>query len=235
MRLDKYLSDSGILSRREAAKAVRAGSVSVDGMTEKDPGRQIDPEKAAVSCKGSPVTYRRFVYVMMNKPEGLVSSTEDPREKTVLSLLDEKYRRLSLFPVGRLDKDTLGLLILTNDGELAHRLLSPKHHAEKIYRFTLAEPIRPEDGAKIAAGMTLENGEITRPAVLSLESPVRGSITLTEGKYHEIKRLFGAVGNRVTSLERTAFAGLSLDRSLERGGFRELTEEEIETLRAAGK
>ena len=227
LRLDRYLTAAGVLSRREAAAAVRKGLVKVNGAPEKDPGRHVDPEKDRVLCQGKEVLYRRTLTLMLNKPADVVSATEDGRDKTVLDLLPAEYRRQGLFPCGRLDKDTLGLLLLTNDGRLSHALLSPKHHAPKTYRFQLAEPLPAAAAEAIGAGVALEDGSVTAPAELSLSEDGRGGlITLTEGKYHEIKRIFGALGNRVTYLERVSFAGIPLDPALPRGGFRLLTEEE---------
>lgn len=234
MRLDKYLTECGILSRRDASRAVKLGLVTVDGLKEKDPGRHITPGEHAVAYKNEAVIYQQFTYIMLNKPAGTVSATEDPREQTVLQLLDPRLQRLGLFPCGRLDKDTLGLLILTNDGELAHRLLSPKHHAPKVYRWESAEPLSEEAAERLRAGVELEPGLTTLPCGLSVDSDDRsGTITLTEGKYHQIKRMFEAVGNRITALERISFAGIPLDESLPRGGYRELREAELSLLRSS--
>ncbi len=226
MRLDRFLSECGVTSRSEAVKAIRLGAALVDGVPRRDPGAHIDPEKANVCFRGEPVIYRRFTYIMLNKPAGAVSATRDPKEKTVTELLPPPLQKQGLFPCGRLDKDTLGLLILTNDGEAAHRKLSPRRHAEKIYRFELAEDLPEETRLRLEGGVMLEDGLLTAPCRIVMQGEKSGEITLTEGKYHEIKRLFGSAGNRVTGLERIAFAGIRLDESLPRGGWRFLTPEE---------
>ena len=228
MRIDKFISESGVASRREAAKAARGGGVLVNGTPVRDLSAHIDPETAVVTYLGRDICYRKYTYVMLNKPEGYVSATEDSRLPVVTELLSEELRRLNLFPVGRLDRDTVGLMILTNNGRLAHELLSPRHHVEKVYRFTAAEPLSDGIEELFLNGVTLADGYECKSAVLSL-SPDRlgGEITLTEGKYHQIKRMIASVDNRVTSLERICFGGISLDRALGRGEFRFLTEEEI--------
>ena len=199
----------------------------INGVPVKDASKHIDPEKDKVSYLGREIEYRRYVYVMLNKPEGYVSATEDSRLPVVTELLSDELRKMDLFPVGRLDRDTVGLMILTNNGPLAHSLLTPKHHVEKEYRFKCAEPLA--DGAEDAfrEGVTLADGYECKPAGL-LPDPDRlgGIITLTEGKYHQIKRMIASTDNRVTYLERISFAGIPLDASLARGEWRMLTPEE---------
>ena len=169
---------------------------------------------------------------MLNKPSGYVSATEDKHLPYVLKLLSPEHQRRGLFPVGRLDRDTVGLLLMTDDGETAHRLLSPKRGVEKVYRFTCREALTEEDIACFAAGMTIDGGEICRPAFLSPSPDGRsGEVTLTEGKYHEVKRMFEAVGNRILTLERISFGGIALDPALARGEWRELAPEEISHIR----
>lgn len=230
LRLDKFLSETGTASRTESRKAARSGAITVNGVIVRDTSVHIDPNSDRITYMNEVICYQKFTYVMMNKPDGVVSATEDGSEKTVLDLLPEKYRKLGLFPCGRLDKNTVGLLILTNNGALAHRLLSPKCHVEKTYRFTCARPLTDEDCALLRRGVDIGEKSSTRPAVLNLTSDHAGEITVTEGKYHQIKRMFQAVCNKITSLERTRFADIPLDESLSRGDWRELSEQEIRIL-----
>ncbi len=228
MRLDKFLTTCGICSRSEASRAARNGLVTVNGIPMRDTSQHIDPDTDTVVFCGEQVEYRKFIYVMLNKPQGYVSATDDPREKTVLELLDPRLQKMGLFPCGRLDKDTVGLMILTNNGAAAHRRLSPKHHAEKSYRFRTAHPV--EDTAELEAGVRLDGGYVTLPCKIRMESPCGGVITLTEGKYHQIKRMFEAVGNRIVELERISFAGIMLDGTLARGEWRYLTPDEVQKM-----
>lgn len=231
MRIDKFLSSMGVASRKEATLAAKKGGVLVDGIAVKDTSAHIDPEKNTVTYMGRLIQYRKYTYVMLNKPEGYVSATEDSKLPVVTELLSEELRKIELFPVGRLDRDTVGLMILTNDGELSHRLLSPKRHVEKEYRFKCAEELT--DGAEqlFLKGVTLRDGYECKSAKLEADSDrLGGVITLTEGKYHQIKRMVASLGNAVTYLERISFATIPLDRTLSRGEWRFLTEEEIKTL-----
>lgn len=222
-----------VCSRSEASKAARAGGITVDGVTVKRADMHINPETSVVTYLGERVVYKKFTYIMLNKPEGYISATDDPRERTVLELLDERSKRLGLFPAGRLDKNTLGLLILTNDGELCHRLLSPKNHVEKTYFFRSERDVTEEDRQRLEAGVNLD-GELTKPAGVNLDDSRSGRITVTEGRFHQIKRMLEAVCNKVTYLERIEFAGIALDTTLGRGEWRELTESEISRLRSHG-
>ena len=235
MRIDKLLSELGIASRKEAAKIAKSGGILVDGLPERDVSKHIDPEKSRVVFQGREVVYQRYTYVMLNKPEGYVSATDDKSLPYVTELLPEELRRRELFPVGRLDRDTVGLMILTNNGQLAHSLLSPKHHVKKEYRFTAAEPL--SDGAEeiFKNGVTLADGYECKSAELYMdEGRMSGRILLTEGKYHQIKRMIASQSNRVTSLERISFGGIELDRALSRGQWRYLTDKEIEILEKQG-
>ncbi len=235
MRIDKLLSELGICTRREAAKAARSGGILVDGIAERDPSRHIDPSKNRLSYLGREVVYQKYTYVMLNKPEGYVSATDDKSLPYVTELLPEELRRRELFPVGRLDRDTVGLMILTNNGQLAHSLLSPKHHVTKEYYFTSAEPLDKAAEADFKTGITLADGYECKSAELYLaENRREGRIVLTEGKYHQIKRMIASRDNRVTSLERISFGGIELDRALSRGQWRYLTEQEIEHLEKQG-
>ena len=231
MRIDKLLSELGICTRRDAAKIAKTGGVLVDGVPVKDVSKHIDPDTARVVFLGREVTYRKFTYVMLNKPEGYVSATDDKNLPYVTELLPEELRRRELFPVGRLDRDTVGLMILTNNGQLAHSLLSPKHHVAKEYYFISAEPLDADAESAFIEGITLADGYECKPAELYLDEGRReGRIVLTEGKYHQIKRMIASRDNRVTSLERISFGGIPLDKSLARGEWRYLTDEEISLL-----
>lgn len=231
MRLDKFISECGIASRREVAVAARKGQVLVNGTPCQRPDTHISEETDAVVYMGERVTYRRFTYIMLNKPAGYISATEDGKLPVVTELLPERLRRIGLFPSGRLDRDTVGLMILTNDGALSHKLLSPKHHAEKVYFYRLASPLAEGAEKFFSEGMTI-GGEVCKPAFLTpSEDRESGLVTLTEGKYHQVKRMFESLRNKVVFLERISFGGVSLDPSLMRGEWRYLTEEEVETLR----
>ena len=226
MRLDKLLSELGKATRSEGGKLIRAGKVTVNGETIKKPDLKIDPEKDEVSLLGEILTYRKFTYIMLNKPEGYVSATDDENEKTVLDLIDEENRRKGLFPCGRLDKSTLGLVILTNDGDGSHRVLSPKHHVSKIYKFESKFPLSESDVKALESGVDI-GGYLTKPCKIKLyDNLSSGEITLTEGKYHQIKRMLEAVDNKITYLERITFGGIKLDSSLARGEWRYLTADE---------
>lgn len=235
MRIDKLLSELGIASRKEAARVAKSGGVIVDGVPVKDLSKHIDPDRSRVVYLGREVTYQKFTYVMLNKPEGYVSATDDKSLPYVTELLPEELRRRELFPVGRLDRDTVGLMILTNNGVLAHSLLSPKHHVEKEYYFTAAEPLDADAERDFKEGITLADGYECKSAGLVLSEDRReGRITLTEGKYHQIKRMIASRSNRVTSLERISFGSIRLDPSLSRGEWRYLTDEEIAILEKQG-
>ena len=231
MRLDKFLTVTGTATRSESKKAARAGDVTVNGVTVKDTSVQINEETDTITFRGAAVIYKRFTYIMMNKPSGYISSTDDPHKKTVLELLPENLRRLGLFPCGRLDIDTTGLLILTNNGQLAHKLLSPKYHVAKTYYFTCFPPISPEQTTKLEKGVDIGEKSLTKPAKLSVSDDGKsGHITISEGKFHQIKRMFAAVGNVITYLRRVSIGELSLDPSLPEGEWRYLNEEEISSL-----
>ncbi len=231
MRIDKLLSQLGIASRKEASRAAKSGGVTVDGAVVKDLSTHVDPEKCRIFYLGREVVYQKYTYVMLNKPEGYVSATDDKSLPYVTELLPDELRRRELFPVGRLDRDTTGLMILTNNGQLAHSLLSPKHHVRKEYSFTAAEPLRAGAEEMFRNGVTLADGYECKSAELLLSEDRReGRIVLTEGKYHQIKRMIAAMGNRVTRLERISFGGIPLDPALDRGEWRYLTDEEIALL-----
>ena len=231
MRLDKFISECGIASRKETAVIAKRGLLLVDGVAVKDVSKHIDPDKSTVTFMGRELIYRRYTYVMLNKPEGYVSATEDSSLPVVTELLSDELRRMELFPVGRLDRDTVGLMILTNNGPHAHSLLSPKHHVEKIYRFKCKVPMAQGAEELFAKSVTLADGYECKSATLVCDPDrLGGYITLTEGKYHQIKRMVAATDNRVTYLERVSFGGIRLDPALERGQWRLLTDREIALL-----
>ena len=231
MRIDKFLSNMGIATRTESSKAARQGGILVNGATVKKADIHIDPEKDVVTYLGRRIEYRKYTYILMNKPDGVVSATEDGRDKTVIDLLPEELQKLNLFPCGRLDKHTLGLVMLTDDGDLAHRLLSPKHHVKKKYYFESKFPLNEDEISYLQKGATLEDGYVTKPSEIELfEDKKSGYITLVEGKYHQIKRMLESVNNKITYLERITFGPLVLDEKLARGEWRFLTENEIKGL-----
>ncbi len=231
MRLDKFLSVTATATRSETARAAKQGRIVVNQCPCTDPSRKIDPEKDRVFFDGEPVTYVQYIYIMLNKPEGYISATADGNEKTVLELLPEKLRMRGLFPCGRLDKNTVGLMLLTNNGELGHKLLSPRYHVAKTYRYQAKFPLSEADIKQLESGVLILDGYMTKPAILRPDiDGTGGEIVLTEGKYHQIKLMFEAVNNKITSLERISFGPLSKDDALTRGQWRYLTEDEIKAL-----
>ena len=231
MRLDKFLVTTGCCTRSVAKKQVRAGAVTVNGIVPASSDIAVEPESDRVVYCGKAVEYRKYTYVMLNKPEGVVSATSDGKDKTVLDLLPPDVRTRGIFPCGRLDKNTLGLILLTDNGELAHRLLAPKSHVTKVYKFKSKFPVSEEEAKRFENGLILEDGYETKPAKITLEDNGNaGYITLVEGKYHQIKRMLEALDNKITYLERVSFGPLSLDGGLDRGEWRYLTAEEIKAL-----
>lgn len=236
MRIDKYISELGIASRKEAAKIAKGGGVLVDGVPVRDLSAHIDPQINRVTFLGRELSYSKYVYVMLNKPAGYVSATEDSRLPVVTELLPEELRKRDLFPVGRLDRDTVGLMILTNDGNLAHLLLSPKRHVAKDYYFESAEALPAGTEEKFRDGIVLADGYECKEAVIKLEKERKsGIITLTEGKYHQIKRMVASFDNAVTYLKRISFATIPLDESLGEGEWRYLSDEETKILQSFAK
>lgn len=236
MRLDKLLAGSGLLSRKEAAVAIRAGRVKIGGEIARRADTQVREGIDAVALDGVPVLYEKYDYIWLNKPAGYVSATEDTKLPCVTELLPPPYDKRGLFPCGRLDRDTVGWMLLTNDGQTAHRLLSPRRHVEKIYRFTCDAPLPLHAEEAFERGMTIDGGEVCKHSRLVCnESRTGGEITLTEGKYHQVKRMIEALGSRVTFLERISFAGIPLDGALARGQWRTATEEEKNRLFAAAE
>ena len=236
MRLDKFLSDMGVGSRSELKRSIRKGLVTVNGQVQKDPGADVDTT-SEISFDGNPVLYQSFEYYMMNKPAGVISASEDKRQKTVLDLMDSRKRK-DLFPAGRLDRDTEGLLLITNDGQLAHRLLSPKHHVDKCYFVRVSGTLGEADVQRFADGIPYDEALTAMPAKLRiLESGTDFSTaetTIQEGKFHQIKKMFAALGNgrEVVYLKRLSMGPLTLDPDLAPGEYRALTEEELAALKS---
>ena len=236
MRLDKLLGNTGALSRKEAAVAVRAGRVKVNGIPARRADMQVAEGVDEIALDGVPVLYAKYDYIWLNKPAGYVSATEDSHLPCVTELLPPPYDKRGLFPCGRLDRDTVGWMLLTNDGQTSHRLLSPKRHVEKIYRFTCDTPLPREAEEAFARGMEIDGGEVCKNSRLVCnDTRTGGEITLTEGKYHQVKRMVEALGSHVTFLERISFAGIPLDEGLARGEWRQATEEEKNRLFAAAE
>lgn len=231
MRIDKLLANMGYGSRKDVKILLKQGVVRVDDQPVKDAKRQVNLETERVTVQGEVVEYKPFVYLMMNKPAGVISATEDKVESTVVDLIDPSYAHYELFPVGRLDKDTTGLLLLTNDGAFNHALMSPRKHVDKVYVAKVDGEMTADDVRRFAEGVELEDGYTTKPARLELisksgrRSTVR--LTLSEGKYHQVKRMVAAVGKHVERLERVQIGALELDPTLEPGAYRELSEEEV--------
>ena len=227
VRLDKVLSELGVASRRELKQIIRSGRVSVNGQTVTEPEKHIDPEKDALCLDGAALRLRRFRYFMMDKPVGVLSVTEDRRQETVLDRLPPELKRLELFPVGRLDKDTSGLLLLTNDGDFAHRVISPKSGVEKRYRAEVEGIPDEADVRAFAEGIVLADGTHCLPARLEINGDSVCYVTVMEGKYHQVKRMLAACGKPVKHLRRLSVGSLELGESLEPGGIRELGQEDL--------
>lgn len=246
MRLDKVLSNIGHGTRSEIKKKCRQGLVTVNGKEQKKSDIHVDPEVDVIEFEGEVIRYREFVYLMLNKPDGYISATRDKHEQTVMELIDGEFLVFEPFPVGRLDKDTEGLLILTNDGKLSYNVLSPKKHVPKKYYAVVDGKVTNADVKKFEKGVKLDDGYVTKPAKLEIvkvesaedypeieaESGIESEIELVicEGKFHQVKRMFEAVGKKVTYLQRIQMGGLKLDESLEIGKYRELTEDEIQLM-----
>lgn len=231
MRIDKFISEQEGLSRSDAKTIIKKGQVTVNGEKIKSADTKIDPERDVIALNGKTIAYRKFMYIMLNKPEGVVCATRDGLSSTVLELLPESLIRKGLFPAGRLDKDTEGFVFITDDGALAHKMLSPKNHIEKEYEVTLEKPYEKEYVDIFASGMVIDGDEKCLPAkLIPTDNPLRVNLILHEGKYHQIKRMMTAVGNRVVHLKRIRMGGILLDPSLSSGKAREITENEILSL-----
>lgn len=232
MRLDKLLSHLNCGSRKEVQALIRAGRVSVDGTVQKDPAFKVDPDRSQTAVDGTVQRYRAQRYYMFNKPMGVITASRDECHDTVLELFPDELRR-GLFAVGRLDKDTEGLLLITDDGALSHALMSPNRHVEKEYEAVVDGALATDAVLRFEQGMTLRDGTECKPAkleILETEPELRVRVTLKEGKYHQVKRMVAAVGGTVTALKRLRLGGLWLDKTLAPGEFRELTQEELEKL-----
>lgn len=232
IRLDKYLAEMGAGTRSEVKKYIRQGSVTVDGVPVKKPEEKVNELTQIVCVNGKQIGYEKFEYYMLNKPKGVVSATTDPKDQTVVDLIESRKRK-DLFPVGRLDKDTEGLLLITNDGELAHRLLAPKKHVDKVYYAKIDGTVTEETVARFREGLDIGSGEFAKPSSLTIvKSGLISEIELTiqEGKFHQVKRMFHAVGMEVLELKRLSMGSLVLDPALKPGEYRRLKEEEVEKL-----
>jgi ribosomal small subunit pseudouridine synthase A (EC 5.4.99.-) len=233
IRIDKYLSEMNMGTRSEIRELIRRGRVSINGIPCRKPDEKVDTDSDTVSLDGQKINYEKYVYLMLNKPAGVVSATTDNREKTVIDLIKDSGRK-DIFPVGRLDKDTEGLLILTNDGRLAHNLLSPKKEVDKVYYAKVKGRVTEQDVNVFLSGISIGENEPCLPA--RLEILVSGDIsevnlTIQEGKFHQVKRMFEAVGKKVIYLKRISMGGLRLDPGLKPGDYRRLTKDEIEYLK----
>ncbi|WP_281738376.1 pseudouridine synthase [Enterococcus dispar] len=233
MRLDKYLADMQIGSRKEVKGYIKKGWVQVNGITVKQDKFQVQPEADTVSYQGVEVRYQKYFYYMLNKPSGVISATTDKQQKTVIDLLQPTDFRPDLFPVGRLDKDTEGFVLLSNDGELAHELLSPKKHVAKEYFAKVSGVMTKEDVVAFAKGLTLDQGEVALPGKLQIlkvdevKETSEISLVISEGKFHQVKRMVQAVGKKVTYLRRDRIGAVCLDSELKLGDYRPLTKKEI--------
>ena len=231
-RLDKIIASQGQYSRSEVKKLVKDGRVTLDGVTVKSSDVKADPNKNIIAIDGKSIGYKKHLYIMLNKPQGVVSATEDTDHKTVIDLIPKELKRDGLFPAGRLDGDTVGFVLVTDDGDFAHRILSPKNHIMKTYHATLQRPVTQEDIDAFRNGIELKDG------TLCLEAQVRpidgdepiAEIKICEGKYHQVKRMFAALGNKVVFLKRVKMGELSLDENLKEGQCRELTDEELQLI-----
>ncbi|HHP9140164.1 TPA: pseudouridine synthase [Listeria monocytogenes] len=230
MRLDKLLSHTGFGSRKEVKPLLKSGAVVVNGTIQKDSKTQVNPDKDQITVHGTPVVYQEFVYFMLHKPQNVVSATEDNVSETVIDLLAQEDTLTDPFPVGRLDKDTEGLLIITNDGTLAHNLLSPKKHIDKTYYAKIDGDVTAADVEAFAAGIELDDGYTCKPASLEIITPNEINVTIQEGKFHQVKRMFAARGKTVSYLKQISMGNLQLDESLELGEYRPLTEAELAIL-----
>mgnify|MGYP000857556999 FL=1 len=233
LRLDKFLADMGIGTRSEVKQYIRKGRIKINDQICKTPEYKLSPQTDAVFLDDRRIEYNKFIYIMLNKPRGVVSASNDGRSQTVIDLLGEKGRK-DLFPVGRLDKDTEGLLLITNDGDLAHRLLSPKKHVDKIYYVRVAGRLTDEDKTAFREGIDIGDDKPTLPADLSVLASgeiSEAQVCIREGRYHQIKRMFEALGKKVIYLKRLSMGPLILDEDLPCGSFRELTGQEISLLK----
>ena len=228
-RLDKIIASQGQYSRSEVKKLVKGGRVTLDGIAVKSSDVKADPHKSVIAIDGKSITYKKHIYIMLNKPQGVVSATDDKDHKTVIDLVPGELMRDGLFPAGRLDGDTVGFVLITDDGDFAHEILSPKNHIMKTYHATLERPVTPDDIRAFREGIELKDGTLCLEAevkALDSDAPM-AEIKICEGKYHQVKRMFAALGNKVVFLRRVKMGELSLDESLEEGQCREITPDEL--------
>ncbi|MBU3157786.1 pseudouridine synthase [Clostridium estertheticum] len=234
-RIDKILSNLGHGTRKEVKALLKKKKVEVDGVIATDSAMKVDPEKAVIKVSGDEINYRKYIYLVMNKPAGVVSATVDRNDETVIDLIDEQYRAFKPFPIGRLDKDTVGLLLITNDGELNHKLIAPKNHVDKVYYAEINKFIDASDINTFKKGVVIDDGYKCMPAELEvLTANENGSevmVTIQEGKFHQVKRMFESVNKNVMFLRRVSFGPLKLDEDLVEGQCRELSEDEINLLK----
>ena len=232
-RLDKLIASQGRFSRREVQELIKSGAVKVNGITVRDRGAKSDDEKDIICVNGEQLDFQRFVYIMLNKPKGVVSATNDKNEKTVIDLVPKEFKGRNLFPAGRLDITTTGFVLVTDDGDFAHRILSPKNHIEKTYEARLAESVTEGQLEAVRNGIELKDGTKCLPAKVTVladgEKPLV-EIKICEGKYHQIKRMFAAAGNGVIELKRTQMGRLTLDPSLKEGDYRLLDAHEVQKI-----
>ncbi len=228
-RLDKIIASQGKYSRSEVKKLVKKGAVSVNGTTVKQYDLKISPESDEITVEGERILYKKHIYIMMNKPQGVISASNDKTQKTVVDLVPDELMRDGLFPAGRLDGDTVGFVLITDDGDFAHRILSPKNHITKTYHAVLQRKITAEDIERFKKGVELSDGTLCLEAELSeIEGDVpMAEIIICEGKYHQVKRMFAALGNKVLKLKRVKMGKLCLDERLSEGECREITSEEL--------
>lgn len=229
-RLDKIISSQLNISRSIARTDIRKGKVTVDGNIIKDPSAAVEPNSSQIEYCGQTVEFKEHIYLVMNKPKGVLCATQDKNKTTVVELVPDNLRRTGIFPVGRLDRDTTGLLLLTDDGDFAHRVISPKSDIMKRYVVDLDAPISPDAAEKFRQGVVLADGTQCKPAELSVLEEIRALVTISEGKYHQIKRMFGTIGLGVNELQRISIGGLSLPKDILQGECRELTKEELESI-----
>lgn len=234
MRIDKLLANMGYGTRKDVKKLLKTGCVTVDDEIVKDGATHVKPNEQAIYVNGEKVEYKPYIYLMLNKPKGVISATEDDVHKTVIDLLSDDYKKYQPFPVGRLDKNTTGMLIITNDGNLNHELMSPRKHVPKTYFAIIDGVVTADDVQKFHEGVTLDDGYVTKPAELTILKSAEKSeieLTITEGKFHQVKRMFQAVGKKVLELKRIQIGELPLDESLQEGQYKELTPIQIEMLK----
>lgn len=232
-RLDKIIASQGQFSRSEVKKLVKGGRITVDGSVPKNSDIKLDPLRADIRIDGVPLGYKKHIYIMLNKPQGVISASNDKTQKTVVDLVPKEMFREGLFPAGRLDGDTRGFVLITDDGDFAHRILSPKNHIMKTYHATLRDKLSEKDILRFKEGLTLGDGTKCLEAEVKMLEETDSTVAevkICEGKYHQVKRMFAAIGNKVLDLRRVKMGGLALDESLSEGECREITEEELKMI-----